>query len=278
MQKMLNAEQFYKENQVTKENAEQNVSEFMHLMTWKPGDRILDLGCGPGTNAAEVLLPRLPDDFEILVGADISQPMLQIASSKYKHPKLKFLHLDLSKNIPADSQFRTPGFDKIFGFYILHWIPDQRIAITNIYNMLRPGGEAVLSVLTKSDVVAAIINQSKKNEWQPYVKDVEKSIAPYQHSKEPVEELRSLYKSAGFEIVDIKWRELSFDFKLTSKMKDFTTGVNPFHPKIPKELQDIYMTDFLMEVTKVKFKREFIDNDNITEMKYEQTVALLRKT
>ncbi|XP_069675129.1 juvenile hormone acid O-methyltransferase-like [Periplaneta americana] len=274
---MLNAKEYYRENYITKENSEQNLSEYMHLLTWKPGERILDLGCGPGTNTAEVLLPRLPDNFEILVGADASQPMLQIASSKYKHPKLKFLHLDLSKDIPADSQLRTPGFNKIFSFYVLHWIHDQRQAVTNIYNMLRPGGEALISVVTKSDILAALINQSQKAEWQPYAKDVEKAIGPYQQSKEPVEELRSHYKGAGFEIVDMKWRELSYDFKLTSKMKDFMTGINLFHPKIPKELQDIYITDFLMELTKVKFKREFNDNDNITEMKYEQTVSHLRK-
>ncbi|XP_069675125.1 juvenile hormone acid O-methyltransferase-like isoform X2 [Periplaneta americana] len=274
---MLNAEEYYREKHLTKRDAEQNVSEYMHLMTWKSGERILDLGCGPGTNTVEVLLPRLPDNFEILVGADISQPMMQIASSKYKHPKLKFLHLDLSKDIPADSQFRTPGFNKIFSFYVLHWIHDQRQAVTNIYNMLRPGGEALISVLTKSDILAALINQGQKNEWQPYVKDVEKVLAPYQQSKEPVEELRSHYKDAGFKIVDIKLMKLSYDFKLTSRMKDFMTGVNPFHPNIPKELQDIYMADFLMELMKVKFKREFNDNDNITEIKYEQTVALLRK-
>ncbi|XP_069675135.1 juvenile hormone acid O-methyltransferase-like isoform X2 [Periplaneta americana] len=274
---MLNAEAFSRENHLTKRDAEQILSEYMHLMTWTSGERILDLGCGPGTNTVEVLLPRLPDDFQILVGADVSQPMLQIASSKYKHPKLKFLHLDLSEDIPAHSQFRTPGFDKIFGLYILHWIPDQRRAITNIYNMLRPGGEAVLSVGIKSNVLVALSNQSKKDEWQPYVKDLN-IPAPYQHSKDPVEDLRSLYKGAGFEIVDIKWRELSYDFKLTSRMRDLMIGINPFHSKIPKELQDIYITDFLMELTKAKFKKEFIDNDSITEIKYEQIGALLKKT
>ncbi|XP_069675144.1 juvenile hormone acid O-methyltransferase-like [Periplaneta americana] len=274
---MLCAEEFLREKHFTKKDAEQIVSEYMHLMTWEPGARVLDLGCGPGHNAAEVLLPRLPDDFEILVGADISHPMVQLASSTYKHPKLKFLHLDAGMDIPADSEFRTPGFDKIFGFYLLHWVPDQRKAVSNIHSILRPGGEAVLSVLTKSPFGTALIAQSKKPEWQPYVKDVEKTVAPYQHSKEPVKELTSLYKGAGFEVVDIKWRELSFDFQLTRCMKDFMIGVNPYLPNIPKELHDIYMTDFLMELTKAKFKREDNEDDRITEMRYEQTVALLRK-
>ncbi|XP_069675148.1 juvenile hormone acid O-methyltransferase-like [Periplaneta americana] len=274
---MLNAEEYCRANNSSIRDAEQILSEYLGSMTWKSGERVLDLGCGPGTNTVEILLPRLPDDFEILVGADVSQPMLQIASSKYKHPKLKFLHLDLGDDIPADSQFRTPGFNKIFSFYMMNWIPDQRRAVSNIYNMLRPGGEAVVSVCTKSDIVSALIAQSQKTEWEPYVKGVEQNVGRYQNSQDPVEELRSLYKGAGFEVVDIKWRELSYDFKLTSKIKDFVAGINPFQPSMPKELQDIYMIDLLMEMTKVKFKREYNQDNNIAEMNYEQTVAYLRK-
>ena len=31
------------------------ISEYINLMSWKPGDRVLDLGCGPGNVTTEVL-------------------------------------------------------------------------------------------------------------------------------------------------------------------------------------------------------------------------------
>jgi juvenile hormone acid methyltransferase len=95
-------------------------------MSWKPGDRVLDLGCGPGDVTTEVLMPRLPTDFSVLVGADLSAEMIQYASENYMHPKLRFTQFDLAKDLGMTSQLLPSDFDKIFSFFCLHWIPDDR--------------------------------------------------------------------------------------------------------------------------------------------------------
>ena len=102
------------------------LSEYINSMSWKTGDRVLDLGCGPGSVTKQVLMPRLPADFGLLVGADLSADMIQYASKTYEHPKLRFTQFDLAKDIGNTSQLQPSGFDKIFSFYCLHWIPDQR--------------------------------------------------------------------------------------------------------------------------------------------------------
>jgi juvenile hormone acid methyltransferase len=84
------------------------------------------LGCGPGSVTTQVLMPRLPEDFGLLVGADLSANMIQYASEKNTHSKLRFTQFDLTKDIGNTSQLRPSAFDKIFSFYCLHWIPDQR--------------------------------------------------------------------------------------------------------------------------------------------------------
>jgi juvenile hormone acid methyltransferase len=71
-------------------------------------------------------MPRLPEDFSVLVGADLSAEMVQYASKTYTHPKLRFTQFDLAKDLGITSQMLPSGFDKIFSFYCLHWIPDQR--------------------------------------------------------------------------------------------------------------------------------------------------------
>jgi juvenile hormone acid methyltransferase len=95
-------------------------------MSWKTGDRVLDLGCGPGSVTTQVLMPRLPDDFGLLVGADISPNMIQYANETYTHSKLKFIQFDLAKDIGITTELRPSDFDKIFSFFCLHWISDHR--------------------------------------------------------------------------------------------------------------------------------------------------------
>jgi juvenile hormone acid methyltransferase len=102
------------------------LSEYINSMSWKTGDRVLDVGCGPGNVTTQVLLPRLPDDFGLLVGADISPNMIQYANETYTHSKLKFTEFDLAKDIGNTTELRASDFDKIFSFFVLHLIPDHR--------------------------------------------------------------------------------------------------------------------------------------------------------
>ena len=102
------------------------LSEYINLMSWKTGDGVLDLGCGPGSVTTQVLMPRLPEDFGLLVGADLSAKMIQYANETYTHSKLKFTQFDLAKDIGNTPELRPLDFDKIFSFFCLHWISDQR--------------------------------------------------------------------------------------------------------------------------------------------------------
>ena len=87
---------------------------------------MLDVGCGPGKMTKEVLLPRLPEDFGLLIATDRSANMIQYASEMYSHPKLRFTQFDITEDIENTSQLRPSDFDKIFTFFLLHWVPDNR--------------------------------------------------------------------------------------------------------------------------------------------------------
>ena len=111
---------------ITKTETAKLLSEYIDLMSWKPGDRVLDVGCGPAGVTTQVLMPRLPADFGLLVGADLSADMIQYATETYTHPKLRFTQFDLAKDIGETSQLQPSGFDKIFSFFCLHFISDHR--------------------------------------------------------------------------------------------------------------------------------------------------------
>ena len=79
-------------------------------------------------------MPRLPEGFGLLVGADLSAEMIQYASETYTHSKLRFTQFDITKDIGDTSQLRPADYDKIFSFFLLQWIPDHRY-----YLAIKPG-------------------------------------------------------------------------------------------------------------------------------------------
>jgi len=125
-QEMNNVKLYVSSHELPKTESAEPLSEYLKLMSWKPGDRVLDLSCGPGSVTKKVLMPRLPADFGLLVGADLSADMIQYARKTYTHSKLRFTQFDLAKDIGNTSQLQPSDFDKIFSFYCLNWIQDQR--------------------------------------------------------------------------------------------------------------------------------------------------------
>jgi juvenile hormone acid methyltransferase len=125
-QEMNKPQLFASVNELPRRDVTRVLSKYINKMSWKTGDQVLDVGCGPGNVTTEVLMPRLPSDFGLLVGADLSADMIQYASKTYTHPKLRFTQFDLTEDIGKTSQLQPSSFDKIFCFFCLHWIAEQR--------------------------------------------------------------------------------------------------------------------------------------------------------
>lgn len=99
----------------------------------KPGARVLDMGCGTGRLAVE-LLDRIGASSYLC--ADLSPAMLKRASHKlaYAIPHPRFAAMDAS--LPA----LKPGFDLIVSNMALHWTPDLGGSIAALWGLLAPGG------------------------------------------------------------------------------------------------------------------------------------------
>src|SRR5437868_4976861 len=86
--------------------------EILSYLHPKPGEMILDLGCGTGDLTKEISLSGAN-----VVGADNSDEMIFAAKSKY--PEIQFHHAD-ARNLELGKQF-----DAIFSNAVLHWIPEK---------------------------------------------------------------------------------------------------------------------------------------------------------
>lgn len=97
---------------------------FRHLNLGKPG-KILNIGCVSFSELFEVLLPKLPQEYEEFVVCDASERVVDWAKNNYAKERVKFLHMDIedSNGIPAEMKFT---FDHLFSSYTLGVLSDLK--------------------------------------------------------------------------------------------------------------------------------------------------------
>lgn len=111
---------------------------FLSTLLCKPNAAVLDIGCGPGNIARYVLTHR--PDFRLL-GVDIAPQMIALAQKN--NPGATFRVMD-SRNI---SQLLPTQYDGIICGFCLPYLTaeDQGTFLTNIFQLLVPGGHFYLS-------------------------------------------------------------------------------------------------------------------------------------
>lgn len=115
--------------------------QLLREMKVKPGETVLEVGCGTGRNLV-ILAKGHPDSF--FFGLDASMEMLEMADAKLDTARLRNVTLAnvLAEDFYYVNTFElTDRFDKMFFSYSISMIPSWREAIDNALNNLRPGGE-----------------------------------------------------------------------------------------------------------------------------------------
>jgi ubiquinone/menaquinone biosynthesis C-methylase UbiE len=135
------------------ENAERFEEMFMDLHLYKdsfkqflirlkPGDKILDLGCGPG-NVSKYLLENIPS--LSITGVDLSEEMVGLA--KMNVPNATFEKKDV-----RHLEFDPKTFDGIVAAFCLPFLYDEEAAkfIQSIALFTKTGGHIYLSTMMGS--------------------------------------------------------------------------------------------------------------------------------
>lgn len=102
------------------------------------GERVLDLGCGPGNLSRE--LARRVGPSGAVVGIDPDLDRLDVARmTTSRH--LNNLRFELGR---AESlcSIDDSSIDLIFSNYVAHWIPDRQALLREVRRCLTPGGRA----------------------------------------------------------------------------------------------------------------------------------------
>jgi len=106
----------------------------------KPGDRVLDFGCGPGFFTRE-FTKRVGENGTVF-SVDLQEEMLAILRRKLEPegllPRIRTHRCEPdSSNLPHDL---NGTFDAAFAIFVVHEVPDSAKLFREIAALLNPGG------------------------------------------------------------------------------------------------------------------------------------------
>src|SRR5262245_8473523 len=118
-------------------------ASLVELLAPRPGERVLDLGCGTGHLPA-----RIAEAGASVVGLDASAEMLAQARAAY--PALEFVQADARAFLFADP------FDAVFSNATLHWIKEPEAVVRRVRDALAVGGRFVAEFGGRGNVQAVL--------------------------------------------------------------------------------------------------------------------------
>ncbi len=152
------------------------------LLAPKPGEHILDIGCGDGA-----LTERLAATGATLTGIDASDSMIRAARER---------NLDVHQ-ISATALTFEQIFDAAFSNAALHWIPegDQPLALARIFASLKPGARFVAEMGGQGNIAA--IRVALSSTLASFGIEAEHAAASFYPSPA---QYTSFLQQAGFEV------------------------------------------------------------------------------
>ena len=109
----------------------------VEVLAPRPGERILDLGCGDG-----VLTATLAAAGATVIGVDGSPDMVAAARARGLDARVMDGHALCGGTLFAAGEDRRP-FDSVFSNAALHWMLRPDAVISGVAGLLRPGGRFV---------------------------------------------------------------------------------------------------------------------------------------
>jgi len=182
--------------------------ELLALSGIKPGDTVLDIGCGTGELTLEIAKRVGPTG--MVMGIDIDESRCKIAKQTIpdhiNNVCYQVLDAHQIKRIPSQS------IDVVFSNYVFHWIEDKDLLLEQIKTCLKPEGYLVAELVGELTLTLQALSAAagsgglavldkfcchNLNQWEDYL------------------------TKAGFNIAELSWPKHDYHFNSLNKLFDW---------------------------------------------------------
>jgi ubiquinone/menaquinone biosynthesis C-methylase UbiE len=129
----------------------------------KPGDTVLDLGCGTAL-LYEYLVTNKMDDFKRYICVDPSIKMLEIANRKTMRDPRVITILCNGEDLPFIEEY----VDVVYMFTVWDNLSDKRKTLMNVEKIVRRNGYVLISILPRDKIISK--DKSAPNDLDPRFK------------------------------------------------------------------------------------------------------------
>src|SRR6516162_3742466 len=116
--------------------------ELLDLAAPRPGERVLDIGCGPGTTVLELAKHVGPGGY--VLGADVSEPSVARARQRIAAAGLR--HAEVIVADASVHPFAPNSLELAFSRFGIMFFSDPVAAFANVRRTMKPGGRLALAV------------------------------------------------------------------------------------------------------------------------------------
>lgn len=192
----------------------------LHL---KPGERVIDIGCGPGFLCENMAAAAGPAGR--VVGIDISEDLINFATRHKTNDAIDY-RVGNATDLPVDSA----QFDVAVSAQVIEYVADADAALREMARVLRPGGRAFI---VDTDFDSWVWYAADGERMARIMKSWEIHCADSRLPRTLIPRLRAVgFKIVGVEgypIVNTSYRPGDFSHGLSQLMADFlrTRGFDP---------------------------------------------------
>jgi len=215
----------------------------------KPGDAILDIGCGTGRLTLHVA--RITGPGGRVVGIDPSVQRIEVAERKVRDMPLTNVSFELGNSNDL-YRFEDDSFDIVYLNIVLHWIKEKEDALAQIYRVLKPGGRLGITTGNKDKpfTVKSIIDEVLRRPRYAWAVDAGKQAS----SPVNMSELKVLLEGAGFKIIEMECKKDPRYFENPIKCIEYVEAsqFGNFLSNVPENLRESVKSEILTELEKIR--------------------------